>query len=130
MFHLAKHQLPWLGLLVLFISTQFIRWPEPLGIDQSLFACFGLWLPQGDVPYLDLWDSKPPAIFYLYALTFGLFGPDAASVRIMDGLATGAGALLVYYLGCRFGRAAGLWAAAAYLFFANMPGFTGLWSSA
>ena len=130
MFHLAKCQLPWLGLLALFILTQFIRWPEPLGIDQSLFACFGLWLPQGDVPYLDMWDSKPPAIFYLYALTFGLFGTDAASVRILDGLATGVGALLVYKLGCRFDRAAGLWAAAAYLFFANMPGFTGLWSSA
>ena len=130
MFNLAKRQLPWLGLLALFILTQYIRWPEPLGIDQSLFACFGLWLPQGDVPYLDLWDSKPPAIFYLYALTFGLLGSDAASIRILDGLATGVGALLVYILGCRFERAAGLWAAASYLLFANMPGLMGLWSSA
>ena len=130
MLHLPKRQLPWLGLLVLFILTQLVRWPEPLGLDQSLFACFGLWLPQGAVPYQDLWDSKPPAIFYLYALTFDFLGPHAASIRIVDGLATGAGAWLVFFLGRHFGRASGLWAAAAYLLFANMPGFTGLWSSA
>ncbi len=122
--------LPWPGLLVLWLATQFVRWPEPLGLDQSLFACLGLWLPQGAMPYQDLWDSKPPAIFYLYALTFDILGPHVASVRVLDGLATGAGAVALFFLGRHFGRQAGLWAAAAYLLFAHLPNFGGLWGSA
>lgn len=47
---------------------QWMRWPEPLGLDQSLFALYGRWLGHGLTLYRDLWDSKPPGLFALYAL--------------------------------------------------------------
>lgn len=40
-------------------------------IDSGIFLYFGSRILHGELPYRDLWDSKPPAIFYFNAL--GLF---------------------------------------------------------
>ena len=42
------------------LAMHVVRLPEPLGIDQGLFACFARWVPRGWLPYRDIFDSKPP----------------------------------------------------------------------
>src|SRR3989442_14506242 len=41
-------------------------------------------LLEGKVLYRDLWDNKPPGIFYLYAVIVKLFGPVMWSVGVVD----------------------------------------------
>jgi hypothetical protein len=40
--------------------------------DYGFYAYIGLQIVRGDMPYLDVWESKPPAIFYLNALALRL----------------------------------------------------------
>ena len=39
----------------------------PLGRDQGEFATIGRGVLDGRIPYVDLWNPKPPAVFYVYA---------------------------------------------------------------
>ena len=70
----------------------------PFGRDQGVFACGADVLRRGGVLYRDFWDLKPPGIYYLYRLSFLLFGHSMPAPRIMDfifTLATAAGLLLI-----------------------------------
>ncbi len=73
----------------------------PLGLDQGTFAVVGRGLLEGRVPYVDLWDTKPPAVFYVYAGALGLFGQTVAAVRAIDLLIFPPVALALYGLGRR-----------------------------
>lgn len=40
----------------------------PMGVDQAIYSIVGQGLLHGQLPYRDLWDIKPPGIYYIYAL--------------------------------------------------------------
>ncbi len=73
-------------LVLLFGVLAWFRGAEPLGVDQGLFACFGRWVPEGWLPYRDIWDSKPPLILYTYPLAFTLLGRSAAALWTFESL--------------------------------------------
>lgn len=54
------------------------------GRDQSIYALVGEGLLHGKMPYRDLWDFKPPGIFFVYALAQGLFGRSMVAVRVLE----------------------------------------------
>ncbi|MBL8156057.1 MAG: glycosyltransferase family 39 protein [Anaerolineae bacterium] len=84
----------------------------PLGRDQGEFATIARGLLNGRVPYLELWNPKPPAIFYVYALAMSLFGQTEAALRSLDFAIVPLTAVALYFLGKRIaGRPLGLWAA-------------------
>ena len=84
---------------VAFALLQWLRWLEPLGPDQSLFALYGRWLGHGATLYRDLWDSKPPGLFALYALA-GRTAGAVHSAWLLDTLT----ALLSALLAARLAR--------------------------
>jgi 4-amino-4-deoxy-L-arabinose transferase-like glycosyltransferase len=87
----------------------------PLGRDQGEFATIGRGLLQGKVPYVDLWNPKPPAVFYVYAAAMSLFGQTAAAIRAIDLLIFPVIALTLYRIGTRLAdRRVGVWAAALF----------------
>jgi len=45
-----------------------------LNRDETIYAVIAREILRGAVPYRDIWEIKPPLIFYLYALIFRLFG--------------------------------------------------------
>jgi len=57
------------------------------GRDQSIYAVVGDGVLHGEVPYRDLWDFKPPGIFFLYALAQALFGKNMMAPRLLEVLA-------------------------------------------
>jgi len=117
-------------LAILFISIRIVRFFEPLGLDQGLFAYFGQHIPRGSVPYKDIWDSKPPGIFYLYALAFSL-GDAIGWVYLLEGLCSAATAFLIYRLGRQLSdERAGITAAFVYVFFSHAPLLEGFWANA
>ena len=61
----------WLLFLALMVVVTIIALPiltYPPGRDQGEFATIARGLLDGRVPYVDLWNPKPPAVFYVYAL--------------------------------------------------------------
>lgn len=55
-----------------------------LGLDQGIYAVVSDAMLRGGAPYLDAWDFKPPGVFFVYALARGVFGPEMASIRILE----------------------------------------------
>ncbi len=56
----------------------------PIGRDQATYCVIGQGLLHGQLLYRDLWDNKPPGIFYLYAVIVKIFGPVMWSVGAVD----------------------------------------------
>jgi hypothetical protein len=56
----------------------------PLGRDQATYCFIAQRLLEGKRLYLELWDNKPPGIFYLYAVIVKIFGHVMWSVGMME----------------------------------------------
>jgi|GEM_PF-1685419 len=97
-------------LAILFLSTIAVLVPAApsydslAGRDSGVFLYTGKQILQGQVPYRDIWDQKPPFIFYINALGlllgngswWGVFVVEALSLFI-------AFALAFYFLHSLFG---------------------------
>lgn len=96
--------------LLLLISLPILTYP--LGRDQGEFATIGRGLLYGRIPYIDLWNPKPPAVFYVYAAAMALFGQTTPALRAIDLLLIPFVLAGIYALGSRlYCRMVGLWAA-------------------
>lgn len=91
----------------------------PMGRDQGMYANIGRGILQGKIPFVDLWDIKPPAIYYIYALAIAIFGPGAAALRVIDLLTVPLTAAGLYLLAARLSarRAALLAVVLFYVFY-------------
>ncbi len=56
------------------------------GRDQGIYSLVADGLLRGDAPYRDVWDFKPPGIYFVYALARSLFGSGFYAIRILEGL--------------------------------------------
>jgi hypothetical protein len=54
------------------------------GRDQGIYAVVGEGILHGKLPYRDLWDFKPPGIFFVYAFAQGLFGQSMLAPRLLE----------------------------------------------
>ena len=70
------------GVLASLLSLPLLSYG--FGFDQSVFAVMADTMLDGGVLYRDAWEHKPPGVYCVYALAFGLFGRDIPSVRVMD----------------------------------------------
>ncbi len=96
----------WLLLLAL-LATVALRWPlldVPLERDEGEYAYIAWRMDQGDVPYRDAFDQKPPGVFAAYWLTFRLLGDSVRDIHLGLLLWTLASVLAVYAVGRRIGK--------------------------
>jgi Dolichyl-phosphate-mannose-protein mannosyltransferase len=56
----------------------------PIGRDQATYCVIGRGLLDGARLYRDLWDNKPPGIFFLYAAIVKIFGPAMRCIGLLD----------------------------------------------
>jgi len=68
-----------LGMIILSITMLF-----PVGSDLSIFIQGGMILHNGGELYIDFFDVKPPFVYYLFEILFGLFDKNIAGYRIFD----------------------------------------------
>jgi hypothetical protein len=54
------------------------------GRDQGIYAMVGRAILEGQMPYRDAWDFKPPGIFLVYAASRALFGAAQGGIRIVE----------------------------------------------
>ena len=101
-----------LALIVVILLLALPTLTYPLGRDQGEFATIGRGILNGRIPYTQLWNPKPPAVFYIYALVMAVFGRTAIALRALDLLLVPVIMLALYWLGRRIAnRRVGLWAA-------------------
>ncbi len=96
-----NHWLLFAGLILVVTVIAFPVITYPLGRDQGEFATIATGILNGKTPYTELWNPKPPAIFYIYALAIQLFGHTLTAIRLLDFLAFPLIAAGLYWLGCR-----------------------------
>ncbi|HET9268209.1 MAG TPA: glycosyltransferase family 39 protein [Vicinamibacterales bacterium] len=93
----------------------------PLGIDQGLWASAVRGMARGLSLYQDVWEQRPPGIYFVYLAGFRVLGWTAATVVWLDILAAAATTILVAAIAFRLsGRTAAAVGAALYAAF-TMP---------
>ena len=60
---------------------------EPLGIDQSLWASAARGMSRGQLLYQDVWEQRPPGIYFIYLFAFSVLGWTPAAIAWLDVLA-------------------------------------------
>ncbi len=71
----------WTGLLLFYVAVRLPLLAVPLERDEGLFGVMGQAILRGDLPYRDVFEHKPPGVFYLYALGLLAVPPTAAGVH-------------------------------------------------
>ncbi|HZT69661.1 MAG TPA: glycosyltransferase family 39 protein [Terriglobia bacterium] len=75
----------WLALALVFVLVQALpSLSYPIGRDQATYSVIGRGLVHGASLYRDLWDNKPPGIFYIYAFIVKIFGTVLWSIGLLD----------------------------------------------
>jgi hypothetical protein len=95
---------------------------EPMGADQALYSYVGDRVLQGDLPYRDAWDQKPPAVHLAYAGLRGIW-PHDSSVAAADLVIALAVTLLLARLGSTLHSPAIGFAAGLLFLFLTNPAF-------
>lgn len=113
-------------ILVLILMLQVVlRIPflqEPLERDEGAYAYIAQRMLAGEVPYRDYYDHKPPAVYFIYAGVFRLFGDTQESIRLFTLFFSLLITLAVFAAGyLLWGRAAALLAAFLYALFSGGP---------
>jgi hypothetical protein len=116
---LRRRARPTVALLLLALSLFLIlaRLPsyrEPLEWDVGTYSIIAGEMLRGERLYADVWDMKPPAIFATFALAQLLAGDGFFAIYLLSVTAAVVTMLGVYRAASVAGRAAGLWAAAAW----------------
>jgi 4-amino-4-deoxy-L-arabinose transferase-like glycosyltransferase len=98
-----------------FIGTPFER-------DEGTYATVAQGLLDGQVPYRDLFDNKPPLVYGWYALSFLLFGEGVEGPRIVAALMLSVTTLAVFAQArLMFSRGAAYAAAAFFAVSTGVP---------
>jgi Dolichyl-phosphate-mannose-protein mannosyltransferase len=96
----------------------------PIGRDQATYCVIAESLLKGKHLYRDLWDNKPPGIFYLYVPIVQLLGRATWLVGAVDLVCVTAAALATFFFCTRYlGPQAGAIAAVLYAYWHNRKGY-------
>jgi hypothetical protein len=68
------------------LNQSAVHWRQNV-VDSQLFGYHGWCVAQGARPYLDVWDNKPPGIWWVNALGFRLCGEGMASDVLIGSVA-------------------------------------------
>lgn len=76
--------------LSLFVLTLFIRLPfffrDYIDRDESTFILLGQSWVDGQLPYMELWDLKPPLTYAFFAIIISFFGKSFLAIRFFGTL--------------------------------------------
>lgn len=101
---------------------------DPVGRDEAAYLTMARGLLDGELPYRDLFDHKPPLTYAWYALSLLAFGDRAVSARIAGCVALGATVVLTTMAaknlyGSRAGMLGGAAMSLACFISVTRPGF-------
>ncbi|NJR12500.1 hypothetical protein HC776_01010 [bacterium] len=100
--------------LVLLLALPVLSYP--LWRDHGMYGNIARTILAGGTPYIDMWDIKPPPIYYLYAASIAFVGPTTAAPRVLDLIGFVLAAPALYALARRLAgdQRVGVWAVFTY----------------
>lgn len=118
--------------LLLVAAFLFLRLPtlfELPGLDQTVFAYIGQKMREGQFLYRDLWDHKPPGIFFFYS-GLSYLGSGVPWVIPLTDLCYTLLTMGVCFLLAKtwWGPGPALGSALAFALFSLSPAYQGIWS--
>lgn len=118
------------ALLLVVIFTILIRVPYlnvPLERDEGGYAYIAWRMEQGEIPYKDIYDNKPPGIYFLYFIILKFFGSTAKAIHLFMCWWVVLEVLLLYKLSADLfnNKTIGLIAAAIFSLVISEPGVLG-----
>lgn len=96
------------------LLLRLVSLAQPLGIDQSLWASAVRGMSRGQLLYRDVWEQRPPGIYFIYLLAFEVSNWAPSTIAWLEILASTSTTLLLYSIGREHGRTTGALAAALY----------------
>lgn len=121
-----RRWLPWLAIAALYAWIRIPLLDVPLERDEGAFGLIGRAILDGQLPYRDLCDHKPPGVFYLYALALSVFPATPFGIHLFLHLWNFATLLLVAGVARALSaRRAGLYAAFVYALASAAPSVQG-----
>lgn len=82
-----------IAIITLFVVLRIPSLIEPHWYgDEGIYEVIGIALRQGHILYKDIWDNKPPMLYFLYALVHG----DLFSIRFLS-LFFGIASIVTFY---------------------------------
>ncbi len=116
---LSRPAWTWVALIMILLAVRMPSLAQPAGGDQGLYGYAGQRILAGDVMYRDMWDQKPPAIAFVYAVLWRIW-PSEAIVPAADlAVAATIAGLLVLLGRWRYSVNIGFGAAAVFLLFGD-----------
>lgn len=102
--------------LILSLVTFLIRFPfffrDYIDRDESTFILLGQSWVDGHLPYMELWDLKPPLTFAFFAAVISVFGKSFIAIRFLGSLLVVVTAFFTYKISLRITtRKTSFWAA-------------------
>ncbi len=88
----------WLLLTALFIRFPFF-FRDYIDRDESTFILMGQSWVNGYLPYVELWDLKPPLTYLFFAGIIALFGKSFIAIRLIGTLLVASTAFFTYRIG-------------------------------
>jgi hypothetical protein len=89
--------LTWLAVAAIaFVAARAPFLDVPLERDEGEYAYIAWRMLEGDVPYRDAFDQKPPGVFAAYAAAFLLFGRTVEGIRLFLHVWSAATALVLF----------------------------------
>ncbi len=94
----------------------FIRFPfffrDYVDRDESTFILMGQSWVDGNLPYTELWDLKPPITFFFFATIIYVFGKSFIAIRIAGTFLVAIVAFFTFKIGDKLGyKSVALWSA-------------------
>ncbi len=108
-------------LLLSFFLRFWTLFVSVLDKDESIYILGADSLLNSNLPYIEIWDNKPPGIFILFSLTMLILGNSIVSIRILSIIATTFTSYFLYIIGANIdakqGEKIGLLAGSLYAIF-------------
>ena len=97
---LSSNLLTFIYILLLTLIVRLPYFFKPaISWDESTLIIMGQSILDGQLPYIDLWDLKPPIAFLSYALFILILGKSIVAIRIAGAIFIVVTALLIYVIG-------------------------------
>lgn len=110
----------YLTVLAIFVRLPFF-FPAVINWDESTFILMGQSILDGNLPYTELWDLKPPFAFVFYALSILLFGKSIIAVRIAGALCVAIASYCTYITGkSLWNKNLGILSASVFIVFVSL----------
>lgn len=112
---------------ILFLVSFFIRFPfffrDYIDKDESTFIIMGQSWVNGHLPYMELWDLKPPVNFLFFASIIYAFGKSLIAIRLFGALIVAITSFYVYKITLKVSTPkTGFWCAIFCVFLQSLFG--------